>query len=275
MLEQDSRKPGGRRELVLAITLVANLLMMSTNIMLDNQRSLLGQIVYNVASPLQVAFHWAVDQVDVQVHRFLFLRRSHEKYRDLRREYARVQYENQRLRAALGRERFGDRHQGQAGLVCPARVIAMDPGFPFGQVTLNRGVTHGVAAGMVVLNGEGHLVGRIMEPVALFTARVRLITQPQGGVGVSLARAEREALLVGNGSSLCVLQYLMERIPVEVGEEVLTSGTDKLYPPGIPIGRVVRREKEYLVQKVWVRPYWVQESLQDVLVVGGGDDHGA
>jgi len=275
MLEQESRKPGGRRELVLAVTLVVNLLMMSTNIILDNQRSLLGQIIYNVASPLQVAFHWAVDQVDVQVHRFLFLRQSHEKYLSLRREYARVQYENQRLRVSLERVRFGERHQDQAGLVCPARVIAMDPGFPFGQVTINRGLTHGVAGGMVVLNGDGHLVGRVMEPVALFTASVRLITQPQGGVGVTLARAEREALLVGKGTALCVLQYLMERIPVEVGEEVLTSGTDRLYPAGIPVGRVVRREKEYLVQKVWVRPYWVQESLQDVLVVRGAEDHGA
>ena len=120
---------------------------------------------------------------------------------------------------------------------------------------------------MPVLNGDAEVVGKIVEPISLFSARVRLITSPIDGVGAYIKKNKLEGLLKGNNTTICVFKYLVENKPVSVGDEIITSGTDQIFPPYIPIGRVVKIEKEYLIQEVFVKPYFVEKSFKKLIVL--------
>jgi cell shape-determining protein MreC len=59
----------------------------------------------------------------------------------------------------------------------------------------------------------------------------------------------------------------MENAPVEIGDEVITSGTDEIFPPYLPVGKVVEIKKEYLTQKIWVKPYFVDKSIKQLIII--------
>jgi cell shape-determining protein MreC len=48
---------------------------------------------------------------------------------------------------------------------------------------------------------------------------------------------------------------------------VITSGTDKIFPAQIPIGRVVGVKKEYLTQKIFVKPFFVEKSIKHLIII--------
>jgi cell shape-determining protein MreC len=59
---------------------------------------------------------------------------------------------------------------------------------------------------------------------------------------------------------------LIEKAPVQVGEILVTSGTDKIFPPGIPIGKVAAVEKEYLTQKIDVEPFFIKSPIKRLII---------
>ena len=59
----------------------------------------------------------------------------------------------------------------------------------------------------------------------------------------------------------------MENKPVNVGDEVITSGTDQIFLPYIPIGKVIKIEREYLIQRILVKPFYVEKSIKHLIAI--------
>ncbi|MGH9754269.1 MAG: rod shape-determining protein MreC [Blastocatellia bacterium] len=120
-----------------------------------------------------------------------------------------------------------------------AMVIGRDSDNWFNTVVIDRGSLAGVEKDQPVVTIDG-LVGRVIS-VSPISSRVLLITDERHGAGAMIAQTAENRLvgsLEGKNQSLCKLRILEEVKKLENGEQVITSGQDRLYPRGLLIGRV-------------------------------------
>jgi len=256
-----------RKTLIVAIILFINLILISSQIILRNQRSLLQTVVGNLVTPFQVAWQSGSDFVVNQWQRYFFLRGIYRRYQSLKEVQTKLKYQNFLMKKELRdlQALQGLTVQFQDYLV--ARVIAVDSNFPYHVVVIDRGSSQQVVENQTVINLDGDLVGRIVKPITLFSAAVRLITSSIGGAGAYLESNRLEGFVTGNGNASCTFKYLLGNRPVKVGDRVLTSGTDRLFPPFIVIGQVTAIEKDYLTQNIQVKPYFVDKPIKHLIVI--------
>ena len=147
-----------------------------------------------------------------------------------------LQNENDSLRALL------DLRKSLKSKTVAAR-ISHTTRDPFSdRVVIDRGSQHGVMPGHPVINSLG-VVGQVVR-VSPITAEVALITDPALTVPINLPRSGIRSLMTGAGDGQQVqVKYLNLNAEVEVGDLVLTSGLDGLFPPGFPVARVSRIER--------------------------------
>ncbi len=143
--------------------------------------------------------------------------------------------ENERLKGLLDlKEKTGYENVS-------ARVIARDSSVWFNTVIIDRGSSSGVELNMPVVTGGG-IVGRIVA-VSPWTAQVMLVTDEKAAAGAVVGQlGESGALgsIRGMGDSgLVEMRYVSGLQKVEVGNYVLTTGQDGIYPPGLNVGEVV------------------------------------
>ena len=139
--------------------------------------------------------------------------------------------ENSRLRALLGI------HAQLPGEWVGAGVAGRDFTQRYETVTIDRGSRDGIVRDAAVIGPGGALVGRVVQ-VSLWTSSVQLITDPLSGVGARLADSRATGLVSGDSSAAMHLDYISTRTDVAVGEAVVTSGEDGIYPADLMIGRV-------------------------------------
>jgi len=148
-----------------------------------------------------------------------------------------LEQENAQLRAAL------DFSQASEFSNIPARIIGREPGSFFSSITINKGSRHGVDRNMPVVaiqDDNRGLVGRVVE-VGLTTSTVMPLVDADSFVAARLMRSRHEGLVAGQGQdALLVMNYVPKsaRASIGVGDIVITSGMQSLFPEGIRIGIV-------------------------------------
>jgi rod shape-determining protein MreC len=175
--------------------------------------------------------------------------------------------ENERLKALLGLDEKSDVKS------IPARVIARDPSIWFNTITINRGSTSGVAVNMPVVTGAG-IVGRVIT-VSPWAAQVMLLTDEKAGAGAVVGQLGQSGALgsVRGRSDLGVgvieMRYVSGLEQVEVGDYVMTTGQDGIYPPGLTIGKVVDVKKGTATQahQILIQPGAQLDHLEEVAVL--------
>jgi rod shape-determining protein MreC len=182
------------------------------------------------------------------------LRNAHEKVA-----------ENERLRALLNlKEQTGYNN-------VPARVIGRDPSVWFNTVTIDRGSASGVAVNMPVVAGGG-IVGRVIT-VSPWASQVMLITDEKAGVGGIVGQLGQSGALGsirgGGEKGVVEMRYVSGLEQVEVGDYVLTTGQDGIYPAGLNVGEVVELKRGSATQphQILIRPSARLDQLQDVAVL--------
>jgi len=81
------------------------------------------------------------------------------------------------------------------------------------------------------------LVGRVISAVPGY-AKVQLVSDRAAAIGAMVRRTRRQGVVHSVGERL-VLDYVPLQADVKVGDEVVTSGIDGIYPRGLPVGRVM------------------------------------
>ncbi|MFO8044002.1 MAG: rod shape-determining protein MreC [Alkalispirochaeta sp.] len=164
-----------------------------------------------------------------------------EQYERLEGTVGALERENDRLREQL---EFAARTDESA---LAAQIIARESstGF-FSSFTINRGERHGVEVNQAVIafvGGEEGLVGRVDE-VSGGTAVIVPVFAPGSYIGARLERSRHVGLLQGSGvaADALAMQYVPRdaRNEIRYGDLVITSGLNSIFPPEIPIGRVLR-----------------------------------
>lgn len=172
--------------------------------------------------------------------------------------YGDLEEENERLRAQLedargGTLRAADAERERDALSelldldvvgdipsVPARVVATASSNFELTIEIDRGSDHGVAEGMPVVTGGG-LVGRVTE-VSASRAVVLLVTDPRFNVGVRFTGSGDVGIATGAGRRNDLdVDMVGVKTKVKRGEVIVTSGLQQsVFPPGIPVGTVVR-----------------------------------
>ena len=172
-----------------------------------------------------------------------------------------LKLENERLNELLGFEKQ------TAMKLLAAKVIGKDLLPDHNTITINRGQDHGVQQGMAVLTVAG-AVGYIYR-VQSNLSQVLLLTDRYSSVDVLVQRSRARGLLEGLSKDKCQLNYLRRSDDVIVGDLLVTSGLDNIFPKGFPIGVVTAVDNpDYgLSQKVEVQPVVTPSLLEEVFVV--------
>ncbi|HQL47654.1 MAG TPA: rod shape-determining protein MreC [Holophaga sp.] len=136
-----------------------------------------------------------------------------------------------------------------------ARVVADLRRASFGGLILDRGSEAGFVADQGVICPEG-VVGRLWA-VAPGQASVLPVDAHNASVGVMLARSRATGVLQGTGPGRAAVRYVGPQEVVQVGEPVLTSGLDRVFPRGLLVGHVTAvrpRERELALEVALAAP---------------------
>jgi rod shape-determining protein MreC len=148
-----------------------------------------------------------------------------------------LSYDNHRLKRLL---QLRDR---STATVATARLISSSAGSTRRFALLNAGFRQGVQPGMPVSGPHG-VIGRVLE-AGPNTARVLLAIDPESAIPVRRTRDGVPAIANGRGDALLEVHPVsLGDPPFKVGDVLLSSGTGGLYPPNIPVARIVRLERD-------------------------------
>jgi rod shape-determining protein MreC len=173
--------------------------------------------------------------------------------------------ENERLKALLKLKEKTNYSQ------VAARVIARDSSVWFNTVTIDRGSSDGIALNMPVATGGG-IVGRVIA-VSPWTAQVMLITDEKAAAGAIVGQLSESGALGsvrGLGENgLIEMRYVSGLQKVEVGDFILTTGQDGIYPPGLPVGEVIQVKGGTATQphQILIKPGAKLDQLEEVAVL--------
>jgi rod shape-determining protein MreC len=111
------------------------------------------------------------------------------------------------------------------------------------------------------------VVGRLVVP-GRRSAKVQLLIDRNAAAGAIIERTRAQGVVVGGGDDRLRLDYMSEVFDVVVGDVVVTSGIDGIYPKGFVIGQVETVERAGSAYKrIVIKPAVDFSSLEEVLVV--------
>jgi len=168
---------------------------------------------------------------------------------------------NQRLRRLL------DFKSSMSKESVAAEVIGRDPSPWYRTVIINKGRADGLRKALPVVVPEG-VIGQVTDVSAGY-AKVMLIVDRNSAVDALVQRSRARGVIKGAATSRCIFEYVLRKDEVAVGDEIITSGLDGVFPKGFPIGTVtgVIKRTSDIFQEVIVTPYSDFERLEEVLVV--------
>lgn len=172
-----------------------------------------------------------------------------------------VMLENKRLKEILSLKDRKHRY------VTTARIIARVPDQWSKTLVLDKGLSEGVKKDMTAITHRG-LVGKISEVSDSYSSLL-LLTDVNFSAAVRLQESRKESLISGTGLRKCRLKYISHEEEVKVGDIVITSGLDSLFPKGIPVGYVSRVDKRGtgLFQDVEVIPFEDNTKIEEVAII--------
>jgi len=147
-----------------------------------------------------------------------------------------------------------------------AAVIAGGASPDFRTLTIDKGTRQGIQGDMAVVAPAG-VVGRVITP-SLRAAKVQLLIDRNAAVAGLVERSRAQGVVVGTGENRLEMEYVPGTADIRVGDRVVTSGIDGIYPKGFLIGQiesVQRGAGDYT--KVVVKPAVELSALEAVLVV--------
>jgi rod shape-determining protein MreC len=193
-----------------------------------------------------------------------------EENRRLHREVGDLKMQNHFLNAELGtadRVRALAAFQAQSpSKTIAARIIGNGTAANSAEVFVDRGTSHGVEKGMAVVTPDG-IVGKVVEAYPM-ASLVLLATDPSFAAGVVSQKNRVHGEVRGIGHGDCKITEVQNEQKVDVGEWFYTSGYDRIFPRGFPVGQaaVVRNSGEGS-KEIFLSPSGFQGGLDEVLIV--------
>jgi len=257
--------------LVLAVVL-AHVILISAQVNAAPGTSVLQSVTFGVFTEVQRWVTSARDGVFNVWSGYVGLRGVREANLRLNAEISDLRLDLQEQRALANQtrslERLLELRETVALPTLSARVIAVDSTPYFRTLTVDRGRDDGVRTDLAVIASVG-VVGRVVGDPGPRAAQVQLLIDRNAAAGALVERTRTSGVVVGTDDpALLVMEYVSNLEDVRVGDEIVTSGIDGIYPKGFRIGKVTNVEEGVgLYQLIHVEPIVKFSQLEDVLVV--------
>jgi rod shape-determining protein MreC len=263
----DTRKGAGY---LLFAVVVGHIVLISAQITSRKGVPVLEAVIFGAFAEVQRVVSAGVSSVTSVWGGYVGLRQVNAENEQLKRELAETQIELQRLRALVDRSRGLERLlelRDQSKLTTKAaEIIAAGATPDFRTVTIDKGTRDGIQSDMAVL-APGGVVGRIVVP-SLRAAKVQLLIDRNAAAGAVIERSRAQGVVIGGGDERLRMEYVSELADVVIGDMVMTSGIDGIFPKGFVIGTVDEVEKSgNAYKRIVVKPALDFRSLEAVLVV--------
>jgi len=149
-----------------------------------------------------------------------------------------------------------------------ATVIGAGAGSNAKVVYVDAGSTRGVERGMAVVTPDG-IVGKVIAayPTA---SEILLATDTDFAAGVVSQDGAVRGTLKGQGTPLLKVDYVPIQEKVQVGQWFYTSGDDRIFPRGFPVGVVRSVRDAQPFKEILLDPVGLQHGLEDVLIITQG-----
>jgi rod shape-determining protein MreC len=177
------------------------------------------------------------------------------------RKILELEKENERLKALL------DLKEKRPRDLLAAHVIGEDVMNWFRCIIIDKGQSAGVREKMPVVTPAG-LVGQAVE-VSKWHTKVMIINDTNSAVDTYVAGKHTRGIVEGTGQTLLKLKYVLKNDEIEVGDRLITSGKDAIYPKDLAVGIVttVNKNKPGLFSDIDVMPFNNFRKLDEVLVI--------
>jgi rod shape-determining protein MreC len=263
--------PSRHRSLVLlAGVILLQVVLLAVQIKRDSQGRLLRVWTVGAVSPFQRAGARGIGDIRGTWNHYFALQNTSRDNEQLRRENNALKLQvNQLQSKAAEADRLAallNFRQAQHNVpMLAARVIGTSADTASQTVYLDRGERDGIRRNMGVITPDG-VVGKIVESYR-DTAQVLLLTDRESGVGAMLSDSRIQSPVGGTGEPLLAMKYIPTDETVNVGEHVVTSGMDRIFPRDLPVGVVAEIKTGRPFQQVRVRPAANLQRLEEVIVL--------
>jgi rod shape-determining protein MreC len=265
----EMRRRGG---LLFAVVVVLHIIIISAQVPSGRRDvPVLQSVTFGVLSEMQRLATGGVTGWRNMWRGYVSLRDVRAENEELRRQLSDLQIRLQQQRAHADRsrqlERLLELRDRTPLKTTAAAVIGAGASPEFRTMTVDKGSSDGLRPDMAVLAPQG-VVGRIITPSAR-AAKVQLLIDRSAAAGALVERSRAQGVVIGSGDAERVrLDYVSENADVKVGDLVVTSGIDGIYPKGFAIGRIERVERGSSgFSAIDVRPAVDFSALEEVLVV--------
>ena len=147
-----------------------------------------------------------------------------------------------------------------------ATVILASAGSSASVRFLDRGSFSGVQRGMAVVTPDG-IVGKIINSYPS-ASEMLMVTDPEFAAGVMSQNGQVHGTMKGQGNpTLCKVDYVPFQEKVEVGDLLYTSGEDRIFPRGFPVGVVKEVRNAQPFKEIYVQPVGILHGVEDVLII--------
>jgi rod shape-determining protein MreC len=263
--------PSRHKSLVLlAGVIVLQVVLLAVQIKRDSQGRLIRVWTVGAVSPFERAGSYGFGWVRDVWHHYFALQNTARDNEELRRENDRLKLQITQLRSqAAEADRlaallsFRQSH-GDVPMIV-ARVIGASAGAASQTIELDRGERDGIRKNMGVITPDG-IVGKVVESYPN-ACQVLLLTDKESGVGAKLADSGTQSPVGGQGEPLLVMKYVPNDDPVNIGERVMTSGMDRIFPRDLPVGTVADIKPGDPFKQIRIKPAANLERLEEVFVL--------
>jgi rod shape-determining protein MreC len=246
------------------------ILLLALQIKRDSEGRLIRVWTVGAFSPFERAGNHGIGHLRETWRHYFALQNASRENEQLRRENDQLKMQvNQLQSKAIEADRLAlllNFHKSHENVpMLGARVIATSAGTASATIMLDRGSKDHIKKNMGVITPEG-VVGKIVE-VYDNTSEVLLLTDKDSGVGAMLGNSRVQSPVGGAGEPLLVMKYVANDDAVNVGERVVTSGMDKIFPRDLPIGTITDIKPGNPFKSIRIRPSANLERLEEVIVL--------
>jgi rod shape-determining protein MreC len=263
--------PSRHKSLVLlAGIIVLQVLLLAVQIKRDSQGRLIRVWTVGAVSPFERASSYGFGWFrDIWRHYFA-LQNTTKENEQLRRDNDALKLQIAQLQ---GKAAEADRlaallnfRQSHADVpMIGARVIGASAGTASQTIELDRGERDGIRRNMGVITPDG-VIGKVIESYAN-TSQVLLLTDKDSGVGAMLADSRVQSPVGGLGEPLLSMKYVPNDDTANVGDRVITSGMDRIFPRDLPVGTIADIKPGNPFKQIRIKPAANLERLEEVLVL--------
>jgi rod shape-determining protein MreC len=255
--------------LFLAVIL-GHILLISAQVNSRSGVPILEAVTFGIFSEVQRGLASGVSGVRRVWNGYVGLRHLKAENDELKRQLADTQIAMQQRQALADRARELEkllelRDHSDLRLIA-AEIIGASATPDFRTLTIDKGTRDGLRPDMAIIAPPG-VVGRIVVPSAR-AAKVQLLIDRNAAAGALIERSRAQGVVVGAGEDRLRMDFVSEASDIVVGDTVVTSGIDGIYPKGFVIGRIETVEKSGpSYRRIIVKPAVDFSSIEEVLVV--------